>query len=168
MVTQAKITEIVKEIEGENPGLVDIEIENDYFFIPMTVEVYNKLPEVGSTVDAELVLYSFEDYDVFENEEAFIKCKKKSMAPQSIIPIGNFSIGQENFEKSCENYINGKVISAEEDEKYYLVELECLGVIFNAMYRKDFGDKPSVGNIISSTYWVEMEIENKPNQGEDQ
>ena len=157
---KAKIDKIVKQIEGDEPGLVDIEIQD--FICPMTVEVYDSMPALNSTVDGNIILYAFSDYRVYDNETDYYARSNNSMSHQSIIPMGYFPIDQqENFEKSSVNYINGSVISVEESDDNYLVELECCDMIFYAVYKAQYGKKPSVGNIISSRYWAELSIQNK-------
>ena len=157
---KAKIEKIVKPIEGDEPGLVDIEIQD--FICPMTVEVYDSMPALNSTVDGNIILYAFSDYRVYDNDADYYARSNNSMSHQSIIPMGYFPIDQqENFEKSSVNYINGSVISVEESDDNYLVELECCDMIFYAIYKSQYGKKPSVGNIISSRYWAELSIQNK-------
>ena len=156
---KAKIDKIVKQIEGDEPGLVDIEIQD--FICPMTVEVFDSMPALNSTVDGNIILYAFSDYRVYDNETDYYARSNNSMSHQSIIPMGYFPIDQENFEKSSVNYINGSVISVEESDGNYLVELECCDMIFYAIYKSQYGKKPSVGNIISSRYWAELSIRNK-------
>lgn len=157
---KAKIEKIVKQIEGDEPGLVDIEIQD--FICPMTVEVFDSMPALESTVDANIILYAFSDYRVYDNEADYYARSNNSMSHQSIIPMGYFPIDQqENFEKSSVNYINGSVISAEEDDGNYLVELECCDMIFYVVYKKQNDKKINVGNIISSRYWAELLVQNK-------
>ena len=157
---KAKIEKIVKPIEGDEPGLADIEIQD--FICPMTVEVYDSMPALNSTVDGNIILYAFSDYRVYDNETDYYAKSNNSMSHQSIIPMGYFPIDQqENFEKSSVNYIIGSVISVEESDGNYLVELECCDMIFYAIYKSQYGKKPSVGNIISSRYWAELSIQNK-------
>lgn len=157
---KAKIDKIVKQIEGDERGLIDIEIQD--FICPMTVEVFDSIPTVESMVDGNIILYAFSDYRVYDNEADYYARSNNSMSHQSIIPMGYFPIDQqENFEKSSVNYINGSVISVEESDGNYLVELECCDMIFYAIYKKQNDKKISVGNIISSRYWAELSIQNK-------
>ncbi len=158
MPTKVKIEKVIRNPRDDKPGLVDIELEDGMYNIQMTVEVYEKIPGDMKTASANFTLYSMGDYDVFKDEEEFTKKKEKSMAPQSLIPIGSFTIGLDGWKKSPEVFINGKVSEVVEDNENYYVELECLNVIYYAIFKKETGVRPEEGNIISSGYWIEMEI----------
>ena len=159
MSTKVKIKKVIRNPINDKPGLVDIELEDGMYNIQMTVEVYEKTPGDMKTASADFTLYSMGDYDVFKDEEEFTKKKEKSMAPQSLIPIGSFTIGQDGWKKSPEVFINGKVLEVVEDDENYYAELECLNVVYYAIYKKGMGVKPEEGNIVSSGYWDEMEIQ---------
>ncbi|MBR2788849.1 MAG: hypothetical protein IKD94_06760 [Erysipelotrichaceae bacterium] len=158
MPKKVKIENIIRKPRGEKPGLAEVSIDDGRYFIEMNVDVFDKMPEPGSVIEAEFKLYPIGEYDIFENEEEFNKEKEGVMAPQSIIPFGSLCIGQDGWKKSSENLINGKVLDVREDDEYYIVDLESLEIIYCARYEKKSGDKPEVGNIISSAYSVEMKI----------
>ena len=164
-MTIIHVDKIIRNAKGDKPGLADIHYEDDCFCCPMTVEFYSSLPKDERSLDVDIILYSYNDYEVYKDEEEFINKKDNSMAPESIIPIGNFQIESGVFKKSSENFINGKVLSVRENDEYYEVELQCLNVIYYAYYHVGFGPKPEVGNIISSVYWTEIVVnDNSANQ----
>ena len=158
MKTKVKIENIIKKPKDDLPGLVEISVSDERYYIEMNVDVYDKLPPIGSVVDAELIIYPVDSYDVYKNEDEFNKEKKGALASQSIIPLGKLLSDQAIQEKNSQNFINGKVIDMKEYEDYYLVNLESLKIIYSAILKKKDGIKPEIGNILSSTYSVEMEL----------
>ena len=159
MSTTVKIKKIVKRPRGDKPGLVDIELIDKTYYVEISADIFGEVPEVESYVEAELELHSIGDYDLFKNEDEFMKEKEGSMAPQSIIPTGSFSIGQEGWKKSSEIFLNGKILAVQEYDDIYTAEIECLNVVYYAILEKSKGRKPEIGNIISSMFNTEMIIE---------
>lgn len=154
-MTRVFLDKIIKKPKKNTFGLADIHYEDYKYYCPMTVGFFDELKD-EKIIDVDINIYAYDDYDVFENEEDFLKQKENSMAPESIVAIGNFCIENEGFKKSSENFINGKVINIQENEDNYYVELECLNIIFHAIYKKT--KKIEKGNIISSMYKTEIEL----------
>ncbi len=159
MSTTVKIKKIVKRPRGDKPGLVDIELIDKIYYVEISADIHGEVPEVESYVEAELELQPVGDYDLFKDEDEFMKEKEDSMASQSIIPTGSFSIGQEGWKKSSEVFLNGKVLTVQEYDDIYTAEIECLNVVYYAILEKSKGKKPEVGNIISSLFNTEMIVE---------
>ena len=159
MPTTVKIKKIVKRPGKDKPGLVDIELIDKTYYVEISADIFCEVPEVESYVEAELELHSIGDYDLFKNEDEFMEEKDGSMAPQSIIPTGSFSIGQEGWKKSSEIFLNGKILAVQEYDDIYTAEIECLNVVYYAILEKSKGRKPEIGNIISSMFNTEMIIE---------
>ena len=159
MSTTIKIKKIVKRPRGDKPGLVDIELIDKIYYVEISADIHGEVPEVENYVEAELELQPVGDYDLFKDEDEFMKEKEGSMAPQSIIPTGSFSIGQEGWKKSSEVFLNGKVLTVQEYDDIYTAEIECLNVVYYAILEKSKGKKPEVGNIISSLFNTEMIVE---------
>lgn len=159
MSITVKIKKIVKRPRGDKPGLVDIELIDKIYYVEISADIHGEVPEVESYVEAELELQPVGDYDLFKDEDEFMKEKEGSMASQSIIPTGSFSIGQEGWKKSSEVFLNGKVLTVQEYDDIYTAEIECLNVVYYAILEKSKGKKPEVGNIISSLFNTEMIVE---------
>ncbi len=159
MSTAVKIKKIVKRPRGDKPGLADIELIDKTYFVEMSVDFYGEVPEKGSFAEVELELQPLGAYDLFDDEKHFMKEKKGSMAPQSIIPVGSFSIGHDGWKKSSELFLNGKVLSVRDYDDTYITEIECLNTVYYATLEKSKGGKPEAGNIISSMFWTEMIVE---------
>jgi len=159
MSITVKIKKIVKRPRGDKPGLVDIELIDKIYYVEISADIHGEVPEVENYVEAELELQPVGDYDLFKDEDEFMKEKEGSMASQSIIPTGSFSIGQEGWKKSSEVFLNGKVLTVQEYDDIYTAEIECLNVVYYAILEKSKGKKPEVGNIISSLFNTEMIVE---------
>lgn len=164
MSTTVKIKKIIKRPRGDKPGLVDIELIDKIYYVEISADIYGEVPEEESCVEAELELHSVGDYDLFKNEDEFMKEKEGSMAPQSIIPTGSFSIDQEGWKKSSEVFLNGKILAVQEYDAIYTAKIKCLNVVYYATLEKSKGRKPEVGNIISSLFKTEMIIEKEEGQ----
>ena len=159
MSTTVKIKKIIKRPRGDKPELVDIELIDRAYFVEISADIYGEISEEGNCVEAELEIRSVKNYDLFKDEDEFMEKKEGSMAPQSIIPTGSFSIGQEGWKKSSELFMNGKILSVQEYDDTYVSEVECLNIVYYAILDKNKGRKPETGNIISSLFLTEMIIE---------
>lgn len=158
MSTKVRVKKIVQKPRNDKPGLIDIELIDDTYYVEMTVEVSEEVPDEESVIDVDLELYATSEYDLFKDADDFYKQKEGSMADQSIISIGSFVIDSNGFKKSPEIFLNGSVLDVHEYDDCYEAKIECLHATYYAILDKYKGKKPKVGNVISSMFWVEMSI----------
>ena len=157
MSTKIKILEVLKKAFENKPGLVAIEIQDNTYDINLIADYYGVLTD-DEDIDVELELKQTGSYDLFKDEDAFMREKNSIMTSQSIIPVGSFSIGQNDFKRSSQVFLNGKIVSVKEFKDNYSLKIECLNTIYYLSIDKN-NKKPEVGNIISSLFNLEIVIE---------
>lgn len=154
-MTRIQIDKIYRKPKQEKSGLADICFKDEKHSINMTVQFDDEIPHKGE-IDADIILYAYDDYDVYEDEEQFNIKNEYSLSPESFIPIGNLQTENPNFKKNPDNFISGIVLSSREFDDYYAVELKSLGITYYANYHKN-KSMPKVGNVISSVYVTYIE-----------
>ncbi len=104
---------------------------------------------------------------VYKNADDFMIKRKGSTAPESIIPVGSFSLygKAEEFEPDPVADVSGVVtevalrVNPVHHGQYYEIGLACLGIDFTVVADAElFSAPPQVGNILKGFYWVSGRI----------
>ena len=154
-----RIDKIQRAAHNQKPGLVDAWIISKNFDCPMTLAFQEQAFEEDSEIDnCYIFLYYYqnenEDFLVYENEEAYhLECDS-SMAPESIIPVGNFSDNRSAYSR-----INATVTDVKEEDGYVYLDLSCNGITFYATVEAVSDRKIEIGNIVRALWWAELVIE---------
>ena len=163
-----RLKEWISKPDHDGNGRLNAWMEDGEVNFPIPIETHNVFPEdvrMNETQDFELILECAGKPEVYEDEDAYNNAARHSMAPESVIPAGVFSVsGDADSEQSAYIILNGKVVKTYEDSAQFgfdeadiLYTLSCLGNEYDAVLHSEFSYDVQMkeGNIVSCVYLVQ-------------
>lgn len=158
----------LREPDNEGSGLLLAHAENGAAYLPMAIETHG-VDKAGVTLeeaqDFELVFESAGDVGIYRDEDDYLKRSGSTLAPESFIPSGTFSVGGDpGFEETATAVVTGKITETYGDPEELgfdagdtVFTLTCLGYELDAVVHSEDAPpvRPAEGNTVSGVFWIQ-------------